>query len=443
MSVAEITALKTINATIESLSGNETSLLPNIIGIDYFENILEPAVTMEIQLWSTNSLFNLIPIRGGEKVTLELETARGTWEFDDDNPLYVYKVSDLSAEKLSETFTLHLVSREFLTNETNRCVRKYEKQNIHEHVKSILKDILLTDRYSDESIERTSNNYTFIGNYKKPFHTLQWLGPKSISATDSSTKGTSGDGPTGKANGTAGFLFYENKDGFNFKSIDGLTSSLKVAEGKSEKKESLKVGKAYSFSAIISESTTKGEPLKIIKWNIEKNIDLRKSLRIGMYSNYTFFYDMITNRVSGYKYNLKDELGEKTLGKDTIPVSAFGESISRMMFRKSDHGTLEKGAGLDTSGRDEADMAKSFSRYNLLFTQAINILVPLNTELKVGDVIYCEFPYKNQGGNSNEMDPEISGNYLIRELRHHFTANQNSTSLKLMRDSYGVYGPDN
>ena len=440
---AEISGLQLVNVSIESLSGKEWSLVPNILSIDYFENILEPSVMLEMVVTSDNSLYNIIPIRGGEKVTLELETARGTWEFDDDNPLYVYKASGLDSQGVQETFTLHLVSREFLTNETNRCVRKYEKKNIDEHVKSILKDILKTDRYSNSSIESTSNSYAFIGNMKKAFHTLLSLGPKSIPATDSSTKGTSGDGPTGKANGTAGFLFYENKDGFNFKSIDGLTSSLKVAEGKSEKKESLKVGKAYSFSAIISESTTKGEPLKIIKWNIEKNIDLRKSLRIGMYSNYTFFYDMITNRVSGYKYNLKDELGEKTLGKDTIPVSAFGESISRMMFRMSDHGTLEKGAGLDTSGRDEADMAKSFSRYNLLFTQAINILVPLNTELKVGDVIYCEFPYKNQGGNSNEMDPEISGNYLIRELRHHFTANQNSTSLKLMRDSYGVYGPDN
>ena len=111
---------------------------------------------------------------------------------------------------------------------------------------------------------------------------------------------------------------------------------------------------------------------KIIKWFSEKNIDLRASLRLGMYSNYTYFYDMITNRVSGYKYSLKNELGDKTLGKDAIPVSEFGDRISRVMFRMSDHGALEKGAGLDTSGRDHADMAKSFSRYNLLFTQAIN-----------------------------------------------------------------------
>ena len=440
MSVAEITSLNTTNVTITDLNGDDTSLIPNITSMDYFEDILEPSVKMEINLMGTNSLYNLIRIRGGEKVTLELETLRGTWKFDDDNPLYVYKVSDLDAQKMGESFTLHLVSREFLTNETNRCVRKYEKKNIDEHVKSILKDVLKTDNYNEENIERTYNSYTFIGNMKKAFHTLEWLCPKSVSAIDSSAKGESGSGKDAKTKGTAGFLFYENKDGFNFKSIDSLTSPLKVSEGSSDRKDALEAGKGYSFSGIISESTTKNQPLKIIKWFMQHNLDLRKSLRVGMYCNYTFFYDMISNKLSGYKYTIKDELNGKHLGEDDIPVSdAFGDSVSRTMFRMSDHGTLEKYAGLDTSGRDHADMAKSFSRYNLLFTQAINILVPLNTDLKVGDVIYCEFPFKNKGGNSNEMDPEISGNYLIRKVRHHFTANQNSTSLQLARDSYGVY----
>ena len=100
MSVAEITALQITDATIESLSGKKTSLLPNILTIDYFENILEPSVMMEIQITSMSTIFNIIPIRGGEKFTLELETARGTWGFDDDNPLYVYKVADLDSQKL-------------------------------------------------------------------------------------------------------------------------------------------------------------------------------------------------------------------------------------------------------------------------------------------------------------------------------------------------------
>ena len=39
-----------------------------------------------------------------------------------------------------------------------------------------------------------------------------------------------------------------------------------------------------------------------------------------------------------------------------------------------------------------------------------------------------------------EVDAEQSGNYLIKEVRHHFEGNQMVSSLKLVRDSYGLYG---
>ena len=163
-----------------------------------------------------------------------------------------------------------------------------------------------------------------------------------------------------------------------------------------------------------------------------------------MYSNYTYFYDMITNELSGFKYTLRDQIGPKLGSEDTLAVSSdFDDSISRVMFRLSDHGVLDTGTGTKDSGRDAVDMAKSFSRYNLLFSQALNILVPLNVDLKVGDIVKCKLPLI--GGDENgdhSFDKEMSGNYLIRELRHSFIPNQNTTSLKLMRDSYGLYGPD-
>ena len=151
---------------------------------------------------------------------------------------------------------------------------------------------------------------------------------------------------------------------------------------------------------------------------------------------------MKTNQLSGFQYKLEEQLGPKLGTEDKIAVHpALKDSISRVMFRISDHGVLDAGGGDKESGRAAIDMAKSYSRYNLLFSQALNILVPCNTKLCVGDVIHCEFP-KTEGGETSEPDDEVSGNYVIREVRHHFSANQNTSSLKLMRDSYGLYGPD-
>ena len=115
----------------------------------------------------------------------------------------------------------------------------------------------------------------------------------------------------------------------------------------------------------------------------------------------------------------------------------MAENYSRIHVRVTDNGVMNPGGGTETTGRSPADVAKSNARYNLMFTQALNILVPCNINLKVGDVIHCEFS-EMDSGKSKEPDKEISGRYLVRELRHHFSPTQNTTSLKLMRDSYGV-----
>ena len=185
---------------------------------------------------------------------------------------------------------------------------------------------------------------------------------------------------------------------------------------------------------------------EILKFFWDRTVDVRKSLRVGMYSNLTYHYDVVTNELSRYNYNLTEQMeNAETLGADGIPpdVQLFGKSPSRVLSTVSDHGTLDQpfqnyasNAALLTSGRDKADMAKSFSRYNLLFQQALNILVPCNIHLKVGDIVKCYFPKRNT--EKSESDPKTSGYYLIRELRHSFVPNQNTTSLKLMRDSYGI-----
>ena len=166
-----------------------------------------------------------------------------------------------------------------------------------------------------------------------------------------------------------------------------------------------------------------------------------------MYCNQFYSYDTRKNILSLYNYKLRDEIkGSPKLGNEETLVmkSEFTDIPTRTMFRTSDHGTLDSSGSLTESQSDsggDAMLAKSASRMNLLFTQALNILVPLNIELAVGDLIYCEFP-RLEGEDKSEVDENMSGNYVIREVRHHFAAGQCTSSLKLMRDSYGLYGPN-
>ena len=425
-------------ASIISLKGEGFDLSENIIEFDYYEDILKQAVTAKIKIMSSFSYVNQLPIRGGEKVEMIIETGFGETIFEGDNALYVYKVSDINTERMVEECTIHLTSLEHFSNQSTRCMKKYNFQGIGEHVEDILKNTLGTKK--NIKVEPTANSYTFIGNSKKPFYTLTWLGSKSISqVTDKS--GVSGEGKEGLNKGTAGFLCYENYDGYHFRSIDSLVANTQVQDGKSD----LEPKFSYTYTGKVIEAAKLKNNVTIMRYNFEKNIDLRGALRVGMYCNQFYYYNTRNNELSLYNYKLKDEIKNATkLGnEESITVNSdFASVPTRTMFRTSDHGTLNPSGALTESQSDsggDAILAKSVSRINLLFTQALNILVPLNIKLKVGDFIYCEFPLI-EGGQSSDVDDQMSGNYVIRELHHHFSPNQNTTSLKLMRDSYGLYG---
>lgn len=425
-----ITGLKYKRVEIQSLDGTKKIDLTNsIVFCDYFEDILSPCVTMTMQISATYSIYNGLPIRGGEKVLLDIDTVSGNFLLDGDYGMYVYKVSGIVADANKEYFTLHLASREALTNETARVQKKYEKKPINDHVKDILKNVLKTKKYKEENIEKTSNSYSFIGTVKKPFHILTWLGPKGIPTTTSSGKNGT------KSKGVSGFIFYENKDGFNFRSIDTLVSATKTQSGSSDKEDITK----YTYSQAVEQGATNNN-FAILNYNFEKNIDLMKALRVGMYSNVTYFYDLYENKVEGITYNISEEVKSKLGGEGKLGYpKEFGSSPSRILLRTSDLGVVDKSGDTADSGRDNTDMAKSFSRYNLLFTQSLNMIVPLNVNLKAGGIVYAQFQ-KVDASKSGDVDEEQSGNYLIKELRHHFEGGQMVTSLKLIRDSYGLYG---
>ena len=421
MSVA-VSGLEVIGAEIISANGQRVDFSSGIRDINYFEDILSPCCTMSITVDLGSRLVNALPIRGGEKVVIKLMTSTGEFDRDGDKAFYVKKIENYASDGMKETFTMQLISREGLTNETTRCERKYQKLTIDQHVTSILKDVLRTNNYETKNIEKTSNTYSFIGNQKKPFYILSWLLPKGIPVAGKS--GANG----AKATGVAGYFFYENSEGFNYKSVEKLVGGIdKTNQPVAE----------YSYSNVIEHNKLSVE-YQNLDYKMSKNIDLLSSLRTGMYSNVTFFYDPYEYKTDFYQYDLKDEILDKLGEQDEIDVpGGFESSPSRILVRTADRGVLDPNDIAADSGRDNADMAKSFARYNLLFTQSINMVVPCNIRLKVGDVIAARFP-RVTGSEKSEKDSEQSGKYLIKSLRHHFEGNANVTYLSLIRDSYGL-----
>tara|TARA_B100001287_G_scaffold53693_1_gene42322 strand:- start:47 stop:481 length:435 start_codon:yes stop_codon:yes gene_type:complete len=128
-----------------------------------------------------------------------------------------------------------------------------------------------------------------------------------------------------------------------------------------------------------------------------------------------------------------DDKSDKTLGD--LPTRIFVSML--------DVGTVEEDAteeGWNTPSKRNADPekinAQSMMRYNQLFTQVLEITIPLNSSLSAGNLIRCEFP-QTSDTKRKEPDPETSGLYMIKELAHYFDGKGSYSKLKLVRDSFG------
>ena len=404
---------------IESTDGSKTvDIAPGTVMIDYYEDIFSPTLTAKLQVTNDGasikgedgtlqSIYNGLPLRGGETVTLKI---KGNNEQNPgmDLSFFVSSISNVLTKKKTESFTLNLVSIGAITNETSRVGRKYPTSNkISESVKDIVKNYLMDKR--DVDVDPTQNPYGFIGNMRKPFTLLMWLASKSVPEKS-------------KDDATAGYLFYETVTGFHFRSLDSIIDGKPVAK--------------YYSSEIIKQGNN---DYKIIRYSTSLNADVLGKLQRGAYCSYRIFFDPLTfNYTDPTKgpFKLEDYKSAATLGKDVVLPGNLGNSPSRYVTAIMDRGTMEKGASKKENADPTLSQSQSLMRYNSVFSQKLSMTIPSNTNLEAGDIIECEFALTTR--EKNAIDTEQSGLYMIKELCHHFDVSGSYTSLTLIKDTFGT-----
>ena len=417
------------------------------IAIDYYEDIFSPTITAKVKVINTGntivaeggtgrqSIYNGLPLRGGERVLMKIAGNSSTnpgLDFSKrvDDYLYVSSITDVISETNQESFTLHLVSREAITNETVRVGKKFKIDSpISDSVEDILKNYLKTNKIG--TIDKSSNKYGFIGNLRKPFTILVWLASKAV--------------PVSSGSATAGFLFYQTQDGFQFRSIDNLIEQTPRTDVNDNRV-------VYTYNQVnqaYDENNNKvNNDFNILNYYVEKNQNLIEKLKLGTYASHRMFFNPLdfsfSNPEEG-KFKLEDYAGKtNNLGSQIKlpPLSegsdlTLGDVPTRIITAVYDVGTMDPSVSTEINSDQTLYQSQSIMRYNILFTQTLNIVVASNTNLRAGDIIECQFPKITQA-DEKEYDTETSGLYMIKELCHHFDANNSYTSMKLVRDTFGI-----
>ena len=425
----------------------------NLMGMcshfQYYEDVFHPAFgATAVVLDNQENLISSMPIQGFEKVVLEVEDVN---KEDYSYEFRVWRVSNRTSTDRKQIYTLNLISVEGLINEGMR-VNTIQTGTPTEIVSKLLKEKLGVSP-SQIFAQESEGRIKMLPAKKSPYAVIRSLQSKTVAkkapsvktskpgvaASSSTTTSDVGAGAQ-KAKGTAGFLFFQTRKGFVFKSIDDL-SSIDSAPS---------VGENYIWSP--GKTTGNDSTYKIQEVIFGQEIDMMKKLREGTYSSIVHYLDINTGKYEEFVYSLKDTWDDMVhMGSQTkLPVgqASLSEYPSRVMSTLVNNECWYSGTEVATEKSEYLDRQKDYlsqgiSRLGLMFNQVLTISITGHLELSAGDKIEVRIPDQKAEQKREEgevWDQEHSGTYLIKKLNHQFDIpGQNVyTVLELIRDSYGI-----
>ena len=345
-----------------------------------YESILTPGILAEFVLVDVNDLNNMAPLLGNETITVDFSTPTRK------NAVYNMIINSISGVMSGENlrhkmYTLKAASPHALDNAGNIVQKSYNTQ-ISNMVKDIF-DTFFTSVNKPLNIEETKGMQQFIVPNKKPLVAIDMLRRRSTSSLNLS----------------GAFLFFEDQNSFNFKTMESLYQGDvgdRVFTQQSAKNYSMD---RVSFRDIIN-----------LSYNAQFNTS--DSLASGVVSSQVRQFDINT-----LQYTVKNiKINETDYNR-----AATGKTIPDEIASKFPNPGITFTLPVDSFNPPNL-IAETTPHQAAMSKITGNIMATINvfgdTELTVGQSCQVNIYVKNSLTGDPELEPNVSGKYVISRLRH-------------------------
>ena len=407
------------------IRSNETGVevdMKGCVECEYVESIYDDTIKVKYLISNVAGTINEktlvegLPLVGTEDFELIIEDGDGNII---EVNLNVNNVSIVEKDNQTENVALYLVSEEIIRNESEvNCVRIRHNGKISSTVSDIIKNNLRSEKKVE--IDKTSNNFNFVGNKRKPMYIINWLSKKSIPSKD------------GKMGETAGYLFFETSEGYHFRSIDSLFAQ--------------KQKKSYGFFG--QAETPVGYDGNVLKFAVDNRFNAAQKLRSGVYNTKLILFDPFNCKYDEIKESVKKEDESTTNAGIKLPVinKKFDNTPTRTTFMLRDTGVLPTGDVKEQVKKNEEEifdvaniLNQAIRRYSQFSIGTLEVDIFGDFSLHAGDCVFIDSPSADQSPDV-QSDKITGGKYLIHQVKHVIRAGQCQTKLGLVRDSIGRKG---
>jgi hypothetical protein len=211
-------AYKLSDIIVKLHDGQEFNIKGLVSEFSIYESIDSPAVRCEFLMTDANDFINVL--RGNENIQLLLTSESTNQSYSLNH--HIYKIGSNFKNERMQQYILHTVSIEAINNDRVKVFKTF-KGTASSTVKEIVKKNLGSSKKL--FIEETKGTFPFISPSWRPYDAISYLTDKAVR-----TQSKNASVPQ------SAFLFFENRDGIHFESIDGLIEKAKQGTTKTAAK---------------------------------------------------------------------------------------------------------------------------------------------------------------------------------------------------------------
>ena len=402
-------------AEIVSQNGTYHNIIPQILNVQIFEDMFSPFITGSIIVRESLDFANLFPLVGEEIVNLEIATPSLNKRLK--GQFFIYKMSDRDTlGDKSVVYQLHIISRESVIDLNKKISRPFSGK-VSEIATQILNEPtvgLETDK--SVIVEPTANSTKYISNFWSPVQNLNYLCSNALNRNKSPT-----------------YLFFENREGLNFLSLDTLyTPEILQTFVNDKYARDNQRGGGGSIKNIDEDFK------RIQQIRIPQTFDYMDRISSGMQASNLILYDFTKKQYSVKTFDMLK-------GYDENKHMNFYPVISNNQTRRADSTILRSFRYYaNFSGYGDVTNNNSIQKRISLLKQAesfkVEIVVPGRWDYTVGKKVNLQLtriePLAKE--DIDTKDKLYSGTYLIAAINHYVSKEKHECNIELIRESLNL-----
>ena len=410
-------------------SGARINVTDQVRELNIYQDLDSPFMSGSILLADSMGVAELLPFLGQERLLFSIKTpTKRAVDFNKYHAI-IYNVQKRFANTDKEqSFLLNWTTLDHYRNTRTKISESFDG-TISEIVTKILKGKNYLGTNKSINIEKTKNLRQYVFPNLTPFQAINLMKEEAVSDSESAPY----------------FVFFENQDGYHFRSMDSLIGSM----------GNLNVPHQKTYKYQPSKGNSSRDPedglSTLLSWDVTNNNNSFLCTRHGMYSSTLYFHDIFNKNVQKFEYSYgRDRVGKRnSLNQESKNVGSIVPSLKTDGGKRLDQypcKTFVHPTGSDnlhTKGTDNnAEEWLQESRSRELEQDYFDLKIETygDTNIQVGDIINVVIPSnKPQAAPvvSDSIDPILSGRYLITQLHHLVipTEQRHQMIMNVMKDS--------